>query len=119
MLAEDEEAWSGGVGRRRFAVRAAQVPGRHLIGGCEVRLRAGDLAEVSYWTFPEHRRRGYATRATRLLCGWAFGELGVRRMEAHVDDDNVASIGVLRNAGFAATGRRDPSGRLLYELPAP
>jgi RimJ/RimL family protein N-acetyltransferase len=86
-----------------------------LVGGCEVHVRASGLATVSYWTFPLFRRRGYASRATRLLCDWAFAELGLDRIELHAEEDNVGSRGVARRAGFSDTGRRNRDGLLVYE----
>ena len=115
MVADDEQAWRSGGQRRRFATRV----GGELVGGCEVRLRGSGLATISYWTFPAHRGRGYATRATRLLAAWAFAELEVDRIGVHVEDDNVASLAVARGAGFVDTGRVDSDGLRILELPAP
>ena len=114
MLADDEQAWQSGGERRRFATR---VEGE-LVGGCEARVRGAGLATLSYWTFPAHRGRGYATRATRLLAAWAFAELGAERIEVHTEDDNVASLAVARSAGFADTGRVDSDGLRIFELRA-
>ena len=86
-----------------------------LVGGCEVHVRAPGLATVSYWTFPPFRRRGYASRATRLLCDWAFAELGLERIELHAEEDNLGSRGVARRAGFSDTARRDANGLFVYE----
>lgn len=59
---------------------------------------------MSYWTFPEFRRRQYASRAVALVCDWAFAELGVERMEIYVEPDNVASRRVAERAGFTEEG---------------
>ncbi|MEE1822861.1 GNAT family protein [Streptomyces sp. BE20] len=48
---------------------------------------------------------GYAGEITELLCGLAFGALGVHRLEARVDVDNAASVRVLARAGFRPEGR--------------
>lgn len=61
------------------------------------------------------RGRGYATRATRLLCEWAFEALELTTLEARVEDDNPASLGVAAGAGFEPTGRRDDKGLLVLE----
>jgi RimJ/RimL family protein N-acetyltransferase len=96
--------------RRRFATR---VDGE-LVGGCELRLVGETRAEASYWTFPQFRRRGYATRALRLLAAWASG-LGVDRVELHGEPDNVASRRVAERSGFAQTARKTANGLLVYE----
>jgi RimJ/RimL family protein N-acetyltransferase len=111
LLAEDEASWSRGGPNFRLATR---VRGE-LVGGCELRVRKPGSATVSYWTFASHRGCGYATRATRLLCDWAFEALRLERVEAHVEEDNAASVGVARAAGFIGTPRRDDEGLLVLE----
>jgi RimJ/RimL family protein N-acetyltransferase len=97
-----QEHWRTVGPIRAFAMR--ESAGGELVGGCEVRLKGGGIAHMSYWVFPTHRRRGLASRAVRLACAWAFVELDVERMELHVEPDNVASRGVARRAGFAEDG---------------
>ena len=111
MLAADDEAWRLRGDRRRFATRV----GGTLVGGCEARVD-GRVAALSYWTFPQHRGRGYATRATRLLSAWAASEFGAERIEVRVDADNTASLRVATRAGFVDTGRRDRAGQRVLEL---
>lgn len=53
---------------------------------------------------PVHRGRGYATRATRLLCRYAFEVLHLRQLYVHVPISNVASIAMCRRAGFTESG---------------
>ncbi len=109
LLIDDEADW----GRRyRFGTRVAGV----RCGGVELRLVGGGHAHLSYWTFPEHRRRDYATRGVRLLSAWAFDELGVERLEIAVEEDNTASRKVALKAGFEETGARNDDGLLVYEL---
>jgi RimJ/RimL family protein N-acetyltransferase len=83
---------------------ALRQPSRLLMGGCEIRLLSPDRAKVSYWVFPEFRKRGYATRALALLCENAARIRGLRQLEAHIDADNFASRRVAEKAGFIATG---------------
>jgi RimJ/RimL family protein N-acetyltransferase len=95
-------AWREGGATRAFACRDARS--RRLVGGCEVRLKEDGVAEMSYWTFPTDRGRGFASRAARLACSYAFAELGIERMEVYVAVDNLASRGVARRAGFTEEG---------------
>lgn len=62
------------------------------------------LAAVGYWLLPEARGRGAATVAVRLVARWAFGELGVRRLELTTVPENVASQRVAERAGFTREG---------------
>jgi RimJ/RimL family protein N-acetyltransferase len=92
--------WAKDGPTRAFAMR---VQGE-LVGGCQLRLREKEMGEISYWTFPQHRGRGYATRATRLLCAYALNEVHLGRIEAYVEPDNVASRRVVEAAGFVEEG---------------
>lgn len=51
-----------------------------------------------------HGGRGYATRATRLMVDWAFGNLGLHRVEANVMPRNARSLRVLEKCGFSSEG---------------
>jgi RimJ/RimL family protein N-acetyltransferase len=93
-----EAEWRDGGARRTWAVRPRD--NTLLLGGCELRLQGDGTAHMSWWVFPAYRRRGIATRAARLVAGYAFDSLGVRLIEARVEPDNLASIGVTRNVGF-------------------
>lgn len=48
-----------------------------------------------------HRRQGYASEAARAMLAYAFGELGLRRVVATTDYDNLASVGVMRKLGMS------------------
>jgi RimJ/RimL family protein N-acetyltransferase len=42
--------------------------------------------------------------ALQSMCAYAFGSLGIRRLEAEVNSSNVASIRLLRSLGFVHEG---------------
>lgn len=63
-------------------------------------------AEVGYWVAPWARRRGVATAATLAITDWAFGTLGMIRMELLTVPDNAASQRVALAAGFTREGVR-------------
>jgi len=65
-----------------------------------------DVAALSWMLYAGHRGHGYATRAIRLLIGYAFETLGVRRVEAEVDPRNLASQRVATRAGLRREGLR-------------
>lgn len=48
---------------------------------------------------------GYATEITRLLCDFGFDTLGLHRLSARLDPENLASARVLRKLGFQLEGR--------------
>jgi RimJ/RimL family protein N-acetyltransferase len=71
----------------------------------DIRPEAG-VGEIGYWVAASARGRGLATRAVRLAAGWAATELGLRTLEIVVHEDNAASQGVARAAGFTPEGER-------------
>lgn len=82
-------------------VAVSNVDRRHLTGW------------VSYWMRGEARGKGLATRACRELSSWAFGELGLFRLELAHRLDNLASCRVAVGAGFRREGVE--RSRLLYD----
>lgn len=61
-------------------------------------------AAVGYWLAQHARGGGVATRALRLLAGWAFDHLALARLELTCAPDNVASQRVAERCGFRREG---------------
>lgn len=61
-------------------------------------------AEIGYALRADHWGRGLAREAASLLLDWAFGPLGLHRVEADIDPRNAASRGLLLRLGFASEG---------------
>ena len=61
-------------------------------------------AEIGYSLSPAHQGRGLASEALRAVLGYAFGALGLRRVEADVDPRNGASCRLLERLGFRQEG---------------
>lgn len=68
--------------------------------------RADRRAVVGYWITAATRGQGVATAAARLLCRWAFDELGVAKIELDAAASNAASNAVARRLGFIHEGTR-------------
>jgi RimJ/RimL family protein N-acetyltransferase len=60
---------------------------------------------VGYWLLPEARGRGFATRAVRLICDWAFRDIGVPELRLLTEPENLASQRVAERAGFRRQGQ--------------
>lgn len=56
--------------------------------------------EIGYGIVEQYRGRGLAGEATVAICGLAWSRPEVTRIIARTDEDNAASGGVLRHAGF-------------------
>lgn len=106
----DAEAWME-MSRRGFEqgtgahMVVVDVEGGRLLGACGIGIDRGDLAgEIGYWVAPWARARGVATTAARLVCRWAFEELGLGRINLRTQVDNGASNAVATNLGFTLEG---------------
>jgi RimJ/RimL family protein N-acetyltransferase len=62
------------------------------------------IGEVGYWVAAPARGRGIATRGVRLVTAWGLGDLGLETLEIMTHEDNLASQGVARAAGYEHTG---------------
>jgi [ribosomal protein S5]-alanine N-acetyltransferase len=63
------------------------------------------LAEIGYVLGRAHWGRGYAREALAMLLNYAFGAMGLRRIEANIDARNTASVVLIEKLGFAQEGR--------------
>lgn len=61
-------------------------------------------AELGYVVAPVARGRGVATEALRRLTEWAFGELGMLRLELLISVENGASKRVAERSGYVCEG---------------
>ncbi len=97
------EAAAGGRGLEAVVVDAESGG---LLGTVGVRRHPVDAArcDVGYLVAPWARRLGVATRATRLICRYAFDMLGAARIEICAEPENEASQRVALNAGFTREG---------------
>ena len=62
-------------------------------------------AEIGYWLGETFWGQGIATEALNAVSEWAFRELHLVRLCAHVFARNGASARVLEKAGYAFEGR--------------
>jgi RimJ/RimL family protein N-acetyltransferase len=100
-VAEDAACWEAGT-RAELGVRDATT-GRLLAVVGLYRLTPTD-AEVGWATAAAARGQGVASQAVGALCRWAFGGLGLLRLEARVEVGNGASRRVAEKAAFALEG---------------
>jgi RimJ/RimL family protein N-acetyltransferase len=82
-------------------------PGTHVLLGSISLMRLEwrhQRAEVGYWLAPQARGHGHATRAVGLICGWAFEQLQLERIELLAATGNPASQRVAERSGFTREG---------------
>jgi ribosomal-protein-alanine N-acetyltransferase len=61
-------------------------------------------AYTGYWGYARTGGRGLMSEALRESVRFAFAELGLHRLEANIQPDNVRSIALARRAGFTKEG---------------
>lgn len=98
---------------RQFRARAGaafhvfQRDGDRLVGGVtlsDIRRHAAQSATIGYWIGAAFLRRGFGLAAVEAALGFAFGELGLNRIEAACQPGNLASRALLSKAGFTEEG---------------
>src|SRR5262249_35481485 len=64
------------------------------------RRTAEDVIEIGYWIAVGQTRRGYGTAAARVATSVAAALPGIRQVEIHCDEANVASAAIPRKLGY-------------------
>lgn len=81
--------------------------GEQPVGGISltnVRRGVAQMASMGYWVGKPYTRHGFISEAARLTLGFAFGQLGLHRVEAACLPTNVPSMGLLLKVGFQREG---------------
>jgi len=70
----------------------------------EIVLGAFRSAYLGYYGMAGQSGRGLMTQGLRLAVSYTFDELGLHRIAANIQPDNLASIALARRAGFTKEG---------------
>ena len=102
------DAWfARGVTGAAVPLLARERPSGALVGTIvlsEIVLGAFRSAYLGYSGYAATGGRGLMTQALRAAVRFAFDELGLHRVEANIQPDNVRSIALARRAGFTKEG---------------
>ncbi len=60
-----------------------------------------EAGELGYWLGEDFTGHGIMTRAARAVLDWGFAELGLHRIEIHIEADNAPSRAVAERLGAA------------------
>jgi ribosomal-protein-alanine N-acetyltransferase len=93
--------------RTKYQLAITLPESGRLIGNCGVRKASADAteAELGYELAPDVWGHGYATEAAYAMVSFGFRELGVHRICAYCNADNLASARVLERLGMQREGR--------------
>ncbi len=99
--------WSRSRPRYKFQLAITLRESGDLIGNVGVRMQGpgSPIAEIGYEVDPDWWGLGYATEAAIAMRDFAFGELGIHRLESRCIAENVASARVLERLGMRCEGR--------------
>ncbi|NNG18378.1 GNAT family N-acetyltransferase [Naumannella sp. ID2617S] len=102
-IERQHERLSSGYG---YSFAIADLATDRPVGQIILRMREIQFgrAAVGYWIAREHRRKGYAARALRLITDWADTIEEVGRVELHVEPRNEASWRAAEEAGYQREG---------------
>ena len=123
VVALNRERWASGSPTLSICERDGTCVGLVWVN---VRETDQTTASVGYWLLPRARGRGLATRAVRLLSGWAAREMELTNLRLTTEPENERSRRVAERSGFRQTGvlrhQATIDGRLIdqvvYELTA-
>ena len=100
LLAVNRQRWASGSPTLSICERDGECVGLVWLNVREADQTSGS---VGYWLLPSARGRGIATRAVRLLSGWAAGDLGVTNLRLTTEPENERSRRVAERSGFRQT----------------
>ncbi|MBD3880619.1 GNAT family N-acetyltransferase [Phormidium tenue FACHB-886] len=95
------DRFKSGQGIRWGIVRQGD---RMPIGSCGYSYRTPFRAEIGYELAQAYWRQGIMSEALKAMLQYGFETLDLRRIEAMVMLDNVASAGLLKKLGFVEEG---------------
>ena len=84
----------------------AEADGADVLGTISLHEinRSASRCVAGYLTAPWARRRGVAGRALHLVCGYAFNDLRLARVEVTIEPENSPSRATAESVGFRQEG---------------
>jgi ribosomal-protein-serine acetyltransferase len=101
FVADSRRRAADGLGVQFAILESGQIAG--VIGFHEID-RVHAQVGIGYWVAENRQGRGLVTRAVQALCGMAFDELGLNRVEIKAATDNARSRAIPERLGFRHEG---------------
>jgi len=100
--------WIEIVGNKTPITNFAIVYKGTAIGGIGL-IKQDDIfrksAEIGYWLGENYWNKGFATKALKAMIDYSFENFDIIRLYAHVFENNIASISVMKKCGFQEEAR--------------
>jgi ribosomal-protein-alanine N-acetyltransferase len=79
---------------------------KELIGACGFNSikKEHKKAEMGFWLFPDHWKKGIMTEVIPAIISYAFNNLNLHRIEALAETENTGSKKLLEKLGFKLEG---------------
>jgi [ribosomal protein S5]-alanine N-acetyltransferase len=90
--------------------------GQSIVGFATMSDRKGEpflSAALGYGTFLGFTGRGYMAAGLELVIRYAFGDLGLHRLQADIQPENLASLNLVKRLGFEFEGCAKANIRIL------
>lgn len=101
FVAQSVRGWE--VGDRLIFGIVLRSEGR-LVGAVDLRTMSDRCSDIGYMIEPPHWGKGIVPEAVRMVLGYAFGTMGVHRVQAAIFEENPRSMRVLEKCGFKREG---------------
>lgn len=88
-----------------LAIRDVDAKLIGIVSADNLELGTTHKTEIGYWLARDYWGRGIMTDAVKAYVNYAFEELGLLKLIAHVFEVNIGSARVLEKAGFKLEGR--------------
>ena len=99
------------IGQYRFVIEHKKEP----IGFIDLFDYRISSASVGIIIDVKHRRKGFASRAIRLLTSYAFTELNLNVLYCSVSKENTSSIELFTSVGFSLLEESDKENRYSFK----
>ncbi len=107
----DEQAFAAWLARMQLPFNAPFLICRRdtdaiagVINVSNIVRGAFQSAYLGYYGFAGHQQQGFMRDGLRAVMRVAFGDMGLHRLEANIQPGNLASIGLVKGAGFQCEG---------------
>ncbi|MGW2250312.1 GNAT family N-acetyltransferase [Kitasatospora sp. NPDC001660] len=99
-----ERQWAKAANGAAYPFAVARRADERAVGFVGLFPQGDGRATIGYWTAVSARGQGVARHALTAVAGWALHEVGLARLELHIEPWNTGSLRTAERAGFRREG---------------